>query len=296
MKKYWIAVVVGTLFTISAAAQAGASGSASTQTSVSAGQTGAGANANQNTQASGSTSAGTRGSASSSTEFGAGANGPGASLDAGSIVQAELTKSLDAKKAKAGDSITAQVTQDVKSNGQVVIRRGSKLVGHVTEAQARSKENNESRLGVLFDKAVLKGGSEVALNAVVQALAPAQRAAVPAMNDDNERMPAPAPMGGGAAPSGPLGGAVSGAASTVGAVGNTVGSTTGAVTGAAGGTVGGALSSTSRGVIGMQGLTLSSAAAGNANAQGSVISSTTQNVRLDSGTQMVLQVNGSNHQ
>ncbi len=31
-------------------------------------------------------------------------------------------------------------------------------MGHVTEAQAKTKENSESKLGVVFDKAVLKGG------------------------------------------------------------------------------------------------------------------------------------------
>jgi hypothetical protein len=41
----------------------------------------------------------------------------------------------------------------------------------------------------------------------------------------------------------------------------------------------------------MQGLALNTAAAGSA--QGSVISSSTQNVKLDSGTRMVLQIAGS---
>jgi len=53
----------------------------------------------------------------------------------------------------------------------------------------------------------------------------------------------------------------------------------------------GTLNATSRGVIGMQGLALNTAAAGSA--QGSVISSNTQNVKLDGGTRMLLQVAGS---
>ena len=53
----------------------------------------------------------------------------------------------------------------------------------------------------------------------------------------------------------------------------------------------GALSSTSHGVVGLQGMALNAAAAGNA--QGSVISSADRNVKLDSGTQMVLQITGS---
>ncbi len=53
----------------------------------------------------------------------------------------------------------------------MVLHKGSKLVGHVTEAQARTKENGESKLGIAFDKAVLKGGQEMAFNGVIQALA-----------------------------------------------------------------------------------------------------------------------------
>ena len=69
-------------------------------------------------------------------------------------LQAELSKSLDAKKAKPGDEVTAKLTQDVKADGKVVMHKGSRLVGHVTEAQAKSKENAESKLGIVFDKAV----------------------------------------------------------------------------------------------------------------------------------------------
>jgi len=78
------------------------------------------------------------------------------------------------------------------------------------------------------------------------------------------------------------GGAASGAVNgTVGGVANTAGglSAQGALTGA------------SHGVIGLQGLALESAASGSA--PGSVISSASRNVRLDSGTQMLLQVTGS---
>ncbi|HST77209.1 MAG TPA: hypothetical protein VLN58_01835, partial [Verrucomicrobiae bacterium] len=54
----------------------------------------------------------------------------------------------------------------------------------------------------------------------------------------------------------------------------------------------GALTSTSHGVVGLQGLTLNSASA--TGTQASVISSATQNVKLESGTQMILQVSGAN--
>ena len=75
-----------------------------------------------------------------------------------------------------------------------------------------------------------------------------------------------------------------------------VGSTAANVGANAGGTVSGAtrgatgqLTSQSQGVMGLNGLSLSSAAS-NATS-GSVITSTGKDVKLDSGTQMLLQVN-----
>jgi len=91
----------------------------------------------------------------------------------GSILYAELSKTVDAKKAKAGDPISALLQADVLSHGKIVAHRDSKLIGHVTEAQARSKDTPESRLGIVFEKIKLKNGQEIPLNAVLTALRPA---------------------------------------------------------------------------------------------------------------------------
>ncbi len=288
MKSYWVFLLTVGLLTLGASGQTGVGTSASGNASASAGKPGAKANANANANANAS------------------ANNAGAGLTSGTTMQTELTKSLDTKRAKVGDEVTARVTQDVKSDGKVVVPKGSKLIGHVTEAKARTNESSESRLGIAFDRAVLKDGQEVALGAVVQALAPPANIAASAMSQDRVGMTAPsggvARSGGSARSSsgGGLGGVVGGTTSavggTVGAVSNTAGSVASSTTGAVGGTVNsatgvaanGALGSSSQGVIGLQGLNLNSATSGNA--QASVISSTTQNVKLDSGTQMLLQV------
>ena len=115
-------------------------------------------------------------SAAAGSNSAAGVNGASGALSSGTTLQAELTKPIDAKKAKPGDEVTAKLTQDVKGSGQVVMHKGTKLVGHVTEAQAKSKENAESKLGIAFDKAVLKGGQEMAFTGVIQALAARCRA------------------------------------------------------------------------------------------------------------------------
>ena len=206
MKKFWIAAMAATLITVGAVAQTSASGSASGNASVTPGQANVGASANQSAQtpngsANVGTSAGANANAShehdskkkdsgstngagvsggSATSAVAGTEGHGVSsgLNGGTAMQAELTKSIDAKKVKSGDEVTARLTQDVKSSdGTVVMHKGSRLVGHVTEAQARSKANAESKLGIVFDKAVLKGGQEMAFNGTIQALAPPVQAA-----------------------------------------------------------------------------------------------------------------------
>lgn len=109
-------------------------------------------------------------------------------LEEGSILYAELSKTVDAKKAKTGDPVNAVLLADVLSHGKVVARRDSKLVGHVTEAQPHSKDIPESRLGIVFDKLILKGGQEIPFVSVLMALAPAPRLQV-------ESMSAPAPPG-----------------------------------------------------------------------------------------------------
>jgi hypothetical protein len=114
------------------------------------------------------------------------AGAPG--LDDGSLLYAELSKTVDAKKAKAGDPVSAVLIADVLSHGKIVARRDSKLVGHVTEAQPHSKDTPESRLGIVFDKVILKGGQEIPFVSVLMSLSPAPRLQV-------ESMSAPAPPG-----------------------------------------------------------------------------------------------------
>ena len=92
-------------------------------------------------------------------------------LEGDTAFEAELTKPLDVKKNKAGDVVEARARNDVKSGGEVVIPKGSKLFGHVTDAQARAKGQEESRLGLVFDRAVTKEGREIPLNVAVQAVA-----------------------------------------------------------------------------------------------------------------------------
>src|SRR6266851_2847009 len=171
MNRTWMAIVVGTFFCLSAAAQSQTSAQAgaqsSSQTSVQAGQTQA--------QASGSASASTAASAQNGQ-----ASGPVAS---GTAFNAALSSPVDSKKCKPGDAVNAHTTEAVKSEGKTVIPKGSKLVGHVMQASARANGQAESTLGIVFDKAILKNGEEIPLNVAIQALASAESSASAAGGD-----------------------------------------------------------------------------------------------------------------
>src|ERR1700675_4206128 len=291
MNRTGLAIAVGALFCFGAVAQSQTGAQSSSQASVQAGQTQAQASSN----ASASTSASTQ-------------NGQAnASLASGTAFNAALSSPIDSKKCKQGDPVNAHTTEAAKSEGETVIPKGSKLVGHVTQASARANGESESSLGIVFDKAILKNGQEIPLNAGIQALASAQ-SSVSAAGSDMDTLGG---MGASAAGSGMaggrsgLGGVASNAGGAVGAVTNTaanVGGTAGgavnpaanaggSIAGASKGAVGGLnaagqLTSNSQGVFGLNGLNLS--AAGSNATQGSVITSAGKNVHLHSGTRMLL--------
>jgi hypothetical protein len=213
-------------------------------------------------------------------------------LAAGSAIHATLAKPVDARHSKPGDEVMAKTTENVKSNGLVVLPKGSKIMGHVTEAKAFSNAASESEVGIAFDHAVLKDGREVPLTASIQAIA-SPEAPSPADQGDNSMIVAgnsgARAVGGNAA-----GGALAGSSRAVGTTGGTLLNTSSAVGSVRSGTLegsssaSGALSSSSHGALGLKGISLDSAA--NSSTRGSVISSQGQNVHLEAGTQMILEV------
>ena len=86
-------------------------------------------------------------------------------------VSAELTKKVDSKDARVGDQVFAKTTSEARLADGTKVPKGSKLLGHVTDVQAKSKENHDGHVAFCFDRAVLKDGREVPLNAMVRAIA-----------------------------------------------------------------------------------------------------------------------------
>jgi len=77
----------------------------------------------------------------------------------GSVIPVLLTKTIDAKKVKKGDEVVAKVTQEKTTSGEVLVPKDTKVLGRVTKAQARNKEQKESEVAIAFDSAVTKDGS-----------------------------------------------------------------------------------------------------------------------------------------
>jgi hypothetical protein len=224
-------------------------------------------------------------------------------IAAGTTFNAALVTSLDSKKAKTGDEILARTTENVRAEGKTVLPKGTKLVGHITQASARAKGDAESSLGIAFDHAVLKTGEQIVLNLTVQAVASAQTAASGAGSD----MSTMSDIGGGMSASGEtrsrevFGGTTSALGSGVGATTNTVSkvgdaavdstlnsaSDVAAPSQAVGGlNASGQLAGNSRGVFNLNGLSLNSGLS--SDTQGSVVTSSRNSVHLDSGTRMLL--------
>jgi hypothetical protein len=84
----------------------------------------------------------------------------------------ELTKPLDSKKLKEGDPVEAKLTGGITLANGTQVARGTRLVGHVTVATARSKGGSDSTLGIVFDKIARSGGEDTSINGVIQAVAP----------------------------------------------------------------------------------------------------------------------------
>ena len=192
-------------------------------------------------------------------------------------IPVQLTKSLDSKKLKAGDEVVAKTSIPLQGNG-VTVPSGSRVIGHVTQAQARSKGDAQSSLGIVFDKIELTNDKQVPMQGYIQAVAP---------------NPAPAPtvgpVGGGTiARQGPgdPGNTVPGPAPTLGGInGSNPGSPNSPGPpnnqGANQGDTGQAplLNPGSRGVIGIRHLELS---------KDSVLTTSDKDLKLDSGTQLLI--------
>jgi hypothetical protein len=205
-------------------------------------------------------------------------------LPSGTVLSVELTKGLDAKKSKPNDKVEAKTASDLLVHGQIVVPRNTKVLGHVTEAKAHSKASPGSEIKFIFDRIILKRGREIPLQLTVQAIArplqiPSLGTGGPDSLGDASTMP-------GRPPSLAQTPAGSASAATINPKYpddlNPPPSLNGRDMPSAQTTT--PLGATSRGVVGIKGLAL------NTTGPVSVLTSSTGNVHLESGSQLALRV------
>lgn len=243
-----------------------------------------------------------------------GAAASGAAHDSGTAtanlrpVTGELEGRLDSRTSRAGDQVVLKTSQKIKTADGMVIPKGSRLIGHVTEVQAHSKQQAESHMGLEFDRVEMRGGQSMAIHSIIESVQPSPAAMAAASMAEEDAIDAP--MGGGAVAGGGgiggglgggglVGGAVGGAGMATSHVGSELGSTTGSAMHATSGLGANAAGDLGRGVnaaangagfvgaraTGIRGVMLNGDAAGSASG---MLTAANRNIHLDSGTQMVL--------
>jgi hypothetical protein len=199
-----------------------------------------------------------------------------------STVVAVLTKSLESKSATAGQELTLRTISDVVTNGAVVIPRGSKLVGHVSEVATKGKDEPQSVLAIVIDKAVVSGRVEIPLQAIIAAVAAPQSGSLSSdptyamMRSNEPKMVSARPSG--AAASGELSASSKASSTAAVATANLKGSMDERSV----------LNEDSRGAIGYEGLSISWHLM--VPPPVTVFASKGKSVKLEAGTQMLLRM------
>jgi hypothetical protein len=235
---------------------------------------------------------------STTNETSASTKGRDVNLASNTSLAAQLESSLDARHAKVGDRVVLKTIEAVKQNGDTVVPKGARLLGHVTEVQQRTRENSESRLGVTFDR-LQKGALDMPITATIVSITQAQtHESVGDSSLDSGTMASSSGRmsSSGSQRSGGGGGLLGGAGNTVGGVVNTttstVGNVAGTTTSAAGSTVG-ATTNTAGNLTGsLRGLQITQSSSASADG-GSTLSLGTGNLKLESGTTFHLLVSTS---
>jgi hypothetical protein len=117
-------------------------------------------------------------------------------LPQSTAIPVRFVHSLDAKKAKVGDAVTAETMQVITLPGGEEIAKGTMIVGHIVAAQAFHFDptpyahQQPSLISIHFDK-LQKGDAVIPLNLSVRAIAStidSQEAARPHYLDETDRV------------------------------------------------------------------------------------------------------------
>ncbi|HTZ97882.1 MAG TPA: hypothetical protein VMB18_15880 [Terriglobales bacterium] len=202
-------------------------------------------------------------------------------LEPGVALRVELAKTIDAKKAKSGDPVVAKTVDELMAGTRVAAPRGSKVFGHVVSATPH-KGDTPSTLEIAFDRIELGPENQVPMKAVVRALS--QPVEIRSLDSYGSGPAGGASMGSpmGSPSGGRMGGGTPPTASTPnnGGLGNDNSNP-----GASSASTTGRIPLDARGVIGISDISLSAGSQGD-----TTITSQKHNVKLESGTQMILKI------
>lgn len=224
-----------------------------------------------------------------------GSNSGDSVLMAGTNLDAQLQSMIDVKKSKVGDEVILKTQKSIKQNGEVIVPKGCRLVGRITEVKQRTKDNATSRIGMVFDR--IQGKNlDMPINASIVSVVTAQGNAAAGDLFATDISGSSSTSGGasaGRSSGGGGGGLLGGVGSTVGGVVNTTTSTAGHVAGTATNTVGNTVGQTT-GTLGrtVNGLQISQSASGSASSS-STISAQGKDVKIEKGATFQLRLDGS---
>lgn len=210
-------------------------------------------------------------------------------LKTNTALEAELQKTLDVKNARFGDEVVLKVTKTIKQDGEVIVPKGAKILGRVTEVQEKTKSNAMSKLGVVFDRIEGKNLNSP-INATITSITNVASSA--SLNGDlfsTDSSANSSSTGSVSSSSGSGGGLLGGVTNTVGGIVNTTTNTVGSVTNTAGQTLGGA-TGTLRNTV--NGINISQSASGSANGS-TTLSAQNKNLKVEKGATFRLFVSES---
>ncbi len=81
-------------------------------------------------------------------------------LPKGTRLLGKLTTKLDTKHTQTGQPVIIEVTKDVKSGDQILLKKGSLIKGTVTQVETFSKGKSDAAFGITLDSVVPKGGEQ----------------------------------------------------------------------------------------------------------------------------------------
>lgn len=86
----------------------------------------------------------------------------------GTVIQLSLREPLSSKLSEVGDEVVAAVKRDVVVAGQVLLRQGAEVLGHVTLTKPARAPLKGGMLHLTFDRVRLEDGIERKLSATIQ--------------------------------------------------------------------------------------------------------------------------------